>query len=90
MTVPKKQRRAGRWKPNGKRAVVVPVGDEFLVLIHQGGKVIMSICGSKVFILAQLFSRGLDRSALWVAGDCHDYIERKMAGASGRLVRQAS
>ncbi len=90
MNAPKRQRLSGRWKPNGRRAVVAEIGEEYLVLIQKGGQVIMTILGSKTFILAQLYVRGLDRSALWVPGDSRRYIERKMKGATGRLVRETA
>lgn len=90
MTAPRKQRRSGRWRPNGKRAVVTEVRGQFLAFVMKDGRAITSIVGDRAYVLAQLYVRGLDRSALWIVGDATRYAERKLRTATGRLVRQSA
>jgi hypothetical protein len=75
----KKLRLTGRWKPNGRRAIVLPApGDDeqFVAFLKSGPSLKGMFVGSSEFIEKHLRARGLDRTALWISGDTEAELDR--------------
>ena len=68
----KKQRRSGRWKPNGRRAIVLEFQGQNVALVKKGCTLVGAFIGSSAFVERHLHARGLDRSALRVVGEMAD------------------
>lgn len=77
---PKKPRLTGRWKPNGRRAIVCPSFDDvdrewsYLAFVVRDGETLKCVIGSRPFVEKHLRMLGLDRSALWVEGSAERMI----------------